>query len=682
MGKKLKKKPSLLFWLKTSVYTFPLILLVILVLLTVFRINGSSTGIYYSLTNGPKTSGPQLLFGKPRPIRSDEWLTTSPLTALQAKTGFPQFNNDLGSGRDVVISPDAPTKNWVTIFRPQNWSFFLMPFEYAFAFRWWFGLFLLIVSAYFFLMRLLDKNKTLSILLSVAFGLSPFLLWWYQSDLFVTMAYSFMMMIIAIRIIGREKLPKLKSQRLANVFYALALGYIGTSFVLFLYAPFLISLFIVVAAFAVGYLLNELLTKRSITRKQALRNVGWMLAPIIIIAPLVFLFAVQNKDMIRAIADSKYPGQRVVHSGELPFSRIYRFSDGFVMPLLQHPPTGQLYANQSEAADFILLLPFLLIPGILLQVYDYRKNKRVDWLFLLIQLLAIVFILRITVPAGDVFYKLLLLNRVPNNRLMAGVGLLGFLQLVYFIKYSQAVKAPRRKVLIGAAAFSLLTLIWLVIFSGYIFHQYLVFKYNWLIVGCLILFFTAIIFAFLSRQKTLGAVLLLAFTLVSGYKILPIQRGLPFFEDSEVVNKIEQDSGPNDSWAVVDDFTFETLPWMAGRKMVSGPQIYPDLNFWRQLDKSGQFEDIYNREAHALFISDTAVPDAFLPKNFAEKMNQRLELVKGNVFKVRFTCSDFIYKNVNFVLTTHQLNLPCTVPVDQASYPKVTFYIYKIKPAD
>lgn len=677
MAKVTKNTRKFRAWLVSSIYTFPILLVIVLLLLTALKINGSSTSIYNSFLGDGQKSNSGLVLGHPRSIRSDEYISSTPLTALQYQTNFPTFSHSLGSGRDVALSPDLPVINWVSVFRPQNWSFFVMPFENGFAFRWWLSPVLLITASYFFLMKMLNRNKKLSILLSLAFGLSPFFLWWYQSTLFIPMAYAFMMMILAIRIIDQEKIPRLKSMALTNSLYVLGLAYLGSSFVLLLYAPFLIPIFLAVAIFSSGLLLNRRFTDHSITSRQALQRLGLMLLPIIFVVPVVLLFVQGHKDMIQALANSVYPGHRLTASGHLPFPRLYRFFDGFLQPLLQRPPVGRFYTNQSESANFILLLPFLLIPGFILQAYDYLKRRRINWIFLLVQSLSVLFILRITVPAGDGFYKLLLLNRVPNNRLMAGVGLLGFLQLILLIKYLPSVKFPKKLWAVIASAASLLTFVWLLIFSKHFFKAYLTPKYDWVVLG-LTIFFTAIIAAFLFRKKILGACLLLAFTVVSSFSIIPLQRGLPFIDHSRIVNSIKAVSKPSDSWAVVDNFTFETLPWMAGRKMISGPQIYTDLKFWRQIDPDGKLENIYNRQAHAIFVSNSAKPDRFLPADFTQKMTENLKLVRGSVYQVRFTCSNFVYKNVNFVLATHDLKMSCLAPIDSVAYPRATFYIYKV----
>lgn len=123
---------------KKSLWLFPLLLAIPLIALTLLKVHGSSIGIYHRLLHGSEAHDPNLLYGKPQPIRSDEWLGSTQFTIRQEKIGFPAYDDGLGSGRDVTKHPDNPTKDWVTLFRPHNWSFFVMPLENAFAFRWWF----------------------------------------------------------------------------------------------------------------------------------------------------------------------------------------------------------------------------------------------------------------------------------------------------------------------------------------------------------------------------------------------------------------------------------------------------------------------------------------------------------------------------------------------------------------
>src|SRR5690606_16943700 len=130
--------------------------------------------------------------------------------------------------------------------------------------------------------------------------------------------------------------------------------------------------------------------------------------------------------MIDRTAHSLYPGQRTSPPGDLPALSV---SDGFLMPLLQGELRGKnYYSNQSEASNFILLLPFLFVPGLILQYLEYTRNKKIDWAFLGVQACALLFFIRAFIPVGDEVYKLLLLDRVPNTRLRAGMGFLGLIQ--------------------------------------------------------------------------------------------------------------------------------------------------------------------------------------------------------------------------------------------------------------
>src|SRR5882724_2794072 len=85
-----------------SIWLFPASLLAILVLLTVFKISGSSIGTYYSYFYGNKPD-PALLLNRPRPIRSDEWLVNTQMGLAQKNEGYPRTNYNIGNGEDMSL---------------------------------------------------------------------------------------------------------------------------------------------------------------------------------------------------------------------------------------------------------------------------------------------------------------------------------------------------------------------------------------------------------------------------------------------------------------------------------------------------------------------------------------------------------------------------------------------------
>src|SRR5262249_8133234 len=128
-----------------------------------------------------------------------------------------------------------------------------------------------------------------------------------------------------------------------------------------------------------------------------------------------------------------YPGARVVLSGKMNVLNVF---DAFLLPPLQGFSRGaHFFTNASEASNFILLMPFLLPPCFVLIWFEYKKHKHIDWTFLAVQLTGLLFLARAFLPFGNHFYKLLLLQEVPDNgRLVIGMGLVGILQIILLVK--------------------------------------------------------------------------------------------------------------------------------------------------------------------------------------------------------------------------------------------------------
>jgi hypothetical protein len=156
------------------------------------------------------------------------------------------------------------------------------------------------------------------------------------------------------------------------------------------------------------------------------------------------------------------------------------------------------------------------------------------------------------------------------------------------------------------------------------------------------------------------------FSMASGFRIVPLYRGLGFGTHNKVAQAMDRVSSPGDRWATIDDIYFENFGYLAGRSSIGGMQIYPDVNLWRQA--SGiQYDKAYNREGHAIFSDDPT-------------LNEPFRLVQPNLYSVRFACTPFVEKYVDYAVATHALNFPCIKQVDTVKYPNITFYLYKVTP--
>lgn len=657
------KKERIKKWLSSNNRAFPTLLLVPLFLFTILRINGSSIGVYHEKFYGTEVRDPNLLYGHPRGIRSDEWLVSTQINISQSRNNFPKINPNLGSGRDVSWHPEIANTDWSTLFKPQNWAYFTLPLEHAFAFKWWFVLYFLIVTCYFFTLRLLPDRRMFAILFSLAIGLTPFVLWWYQTGIMTTLGFGFLMIILGERIIRREPTSFLKRKPdwLTDAFNGTLLAYIIACFGLTLYPPFQIPVGLVVAAYLVGVLLDRKLTDKK-SLMYLFGRLVVLFSSVITAFGIGMLFIVTHIDTIRAMNNTIYPGSRIIPSGDLKILQVF---DAFMMPLLQGSARAAgFFSNQSEASNFVLLLPFLLIPGICLIVYEYRRYNRVDWVFTMLHVCSLMFFARVFIPFGDLFYKFLFLHKVPNKRLLIGFGFVGIVLILLLIKKIQDLKLPINKLraaitLYCLGCFGVLT--WL---GYYTMKHYPLFIKSPFEIIILAGAFTGLIFLLLIRKPIWFGVAFLIFSAGSSFRIVPLYRGFGPIYHTGLIQKMDAIAEPSDTWVSVDDIYYENLGILVGNKSFSGVQLYPDVSFWEQ-NYGKQYEVAYNRKGHAVYTID-------------DKLVNSLQLVQSNLYKVGFACSDFTIKNIDFVLATNPINTKCTKLVDEVKYPRVTFYIYEI----
>lgn len=646
-----------------GVWFFPVVLAIFFLGLSAFKISGTSVGTYHQIIYGDSAKDPDLLFGHPRPVRSDEWLVDSQITIAQSKAGFPRFNNNLGNGRDMSLAVSVPYKDWSAIFRPHNLAFFVLPLEYAFALKWWLLLYLLIISCYFFTLRILPRQCLFAALFATAIGLSPFFFWWYLSGTFAPMFYGFFIMILGMRVVNGEPVKFLEKRplRYSYLIYIGALAYLVTSFALILYPPFQIPIAVVVSLFVLSYILAKHFNDKLAWRELS-RRVGILLAGLVISLGLIGLFVVSNRSAINAVTSTVYPGARLSSSGGINYLNIF---DSFVQPQLESSVRGtHFFNNQSESSNFILLSPFLILPALALTFYEWRRHHRFDWLFGGIQLTVLLLFARIFLPYGNTFFHFMLLDRVPHERLLIGIGLANVLLILTFYKKLVELKVPRRLLWWTASIYGLACFTLVAALGFHISHQYPIFISYAPKILILAGGFCLIICLFLIRRGVLAAGLLLLFSFYSSFYVNPLYRGLGWIKDNDLFSRMQSVSKPGDTWAAADVIVFENFGLLANRDSISGIQQYPDLKLWRQASSD---ETIYNRYSHVIFVSNPT-------------WQEPLRLIQPDLFEVRISCSDFITKNVDYILDTSELNLTCLKLKDSVQYPAANFHIYQVQP--
>lgn len=645
-----------------SIWLFPVVAALAVIGLTALQISGSSIGVYHQYLYGNTVQDPDLLLNKPRPIRSDEWLTNTQLAIAQKENGFQRINENIGNGQNMSVIVDAPRKDWSSVFKPHDAAFYVLPVGYALAFKWWFMAYLLLMASYFFVLFLLPGRRLLATCLALALLFSPFVQWWYQ---FVTLGSMYYSLFIALACGYLLRAKKASQAIVAGV----ALSYLLVSFVLVFYPPFQIACGLVTAAFVLGYFLERL---PKLSRRQLLSKLGIFLAASAVAGLLVFVFLNANSQAIEATQNSAYPGNRVVPNGGFDASRF--FSTQLAFPFQKESYASNYYfptrgiSNQSEASNFLYLMPFLVLPGALLVIRRYRAEKTVDWPLVTTMVLFGIFIVRLFVFHYDALLKPLLLHSVPHHRLLIGTGLLGMVYTVLIIRaLSHYKKALAHKYLI--LAYSIAVLLFEIFFGLIIMHRAPGFINPPMLV-LLALPFPVIIYLLLTKRFVPATAVLLLFSLASTMFIHPLYRGTEIVSDTPISQRVRQLAAEDDGRWVTEGFLLQHFALMNGARSLTGTYTYPQLALWKDIPGAAAYD--YNRFAHVDFKID---------RNPGSTPTS-LELEGGDSFTVKSeACSQYLKnKGVRFILTEEPLTpeASCARLVDTIPYPARTFYIYHL----
>ncbi len=627
-----------------SRWLFPLLLLIPLVALSALQLSGTSIGIYRHLAG---IADPDLVAGELRPVRSDEWLVNTQMVIAQTEAGFPLINPNIADGQDMSLILDVPYKEWSIAFRPQNWPFFVLPLETAFALKWWLLLGGLLASAYAMVLHLLPGKRLMAALGAMTLGFNAFIFWWYQTITIAPLIWG-----IAAFLAARHLL--LSQTRARRLGWAVALAYTATCFALVQYPPFQIPVLIVVA----GLFIALLIEGSQLGKRRAATGMGLTIAACVVAGAIVGTFLMTRQDAVKTITSTVYPGQRTIQSGGV---NPARFLAGFLAPELQNSDRAKHFPqNQSESSNFLPLMPFLAIPALAVMALTYRRQRQIDWPLMAVTLVTLLFMLRMFVPWPDAPYRLLLLDKVPNERIILSLGLLMLLQIVLLLRH---VSSPGRSLPWMWAAFSsALALAAFGVVGWYLHRAYPEFLPDKAIIASLGAATAAALFLLL-RQKTvaLGLGTMVVLGVIASHGIQPLYRGLGPVTRSPLNQEIDRRGG---TWVVADSWIYENIAVATGQDSLSGTQVYPQLNLWRQMDTSGNQSDVYNRYAHVTFT--VAGSDS-------------IELPGADHTNIRINpCGSFAQSRIDYILSTNELAGGCLTPEKRVQYGNQTFHIYAI----
>lgn len=664
------------FFLTSTNYWFPILALTMFSILVTNQIHGSSIGIYWYYVQPSDEQDPALLIGTPRSIRSDEFRVSTPWALAQSQVNFSETNSLIGFGQNLVFT-DAPILNWETVFEPQNWSFFVLPLEYAFTFRWWFRGLLLLVSAYLLFLQTFNGKWYLASLASISTFFMPIVQWYYSTCFVEVVAYFFLLVYLFHNMVYHRTVFLLS-------IWTLLFCYFSLCFVSLMYVPVLVPALIAIVLLLAGIIFNKwsvdldtissppspsFLTKLKSVLVSKQNKALFIALSIVLIFDVVFLvsFYMDNQSVFDAIRNTSYPGARRNTGGTLSPELFFgTFLNIFLTKVETSPiPLG---VNQSGASSFFPFSIFIL-PVLLFIIFkSLVRRDSIDY-FLFFLLLAYMILLTWSfLGLPGITHKLLLLQFSKPERTLLVLGALNQIMVYYYLA-----KIPAKI----SSDFVIFSIIYSIgIFIIYLYWTRNVTRINpdlltnWK-VGVLLSSVIMVLLLLLLLRKTLSFwIFFTIFTLASTISVNPLYRGLDVILNSELSKALREiDSGDNTHalWVNYDDWIMSNYMVANGIRVLNATQFSPQNSLWAEFDPKGKNIEIYNRYAHILL-------------NEAEsRIETKLILSYGDGFTLQIhPCNSILRElGVTYFIFRHEVQqYDCLQKIKVLDLLNLDYYIY------
>jgi putative flippase GtrA len=639
-----------------ALWLFPLAVLIALIAVSAFGLNGSSSGYDYKAIHGH--DDPAIILGHTRSIRSDEFLVQTPQIISQDAKGYPVANNSEPGGIDMELNWEAPYKSWSVLFRPNLFPFLFLPFDQAYAWRWYLPDAAIVVACYLFCVLLLPKRPGFAALTAITLVFNPFIQWWYLPNDVMPIAWGFA---ILAGLLGLGFAQRWWSKALIVA----AITYVSAWTVMGLYVPFIIATAVPCAAFIVGWLCHH---QAQVPFKRRLAALGFFGIGAGIAGAITGLFLLTQLHAVKATAATVYPGQRLTTPGQGSAAGASgsRVVDGLFSALLydDNATTHLTAGNQSESSAF-LLTAFLLLPLAIWCIWLWwRKYHHVNAILIASVIGPLIIALYMYVPGWEPLAKFLLLTRVPWNRAQPGLGVGAVIFLAVLVHALQQLKPgtirwPLTAIsVVGLAAY------------GWWYREELA-RVGGPSVG--IVSVTGIVFLLSAiglclignRRPAAGAAAWLVVAVILGAAVNPVRVGVFDWRTTaygkEIVKLNQRAPG---RWIAIDGVS-KSLIMESDVPGFSTVQGFPNTTAWHQLDPSGQYEQQWNRYAH---VTWTSSPTA-----------QRIHSNTVDTVQIRFEpCDAYEQAHIKYAVADHALSSQCLKPVGTATEKYTTFYYYQV----
>lgn len=586
--------------------------------LVIFKVSGSSMGIWQDLMLGKKEQLTSTLWGYTRRIRSDEYGVNFPYLMSQYKNGFPYFNTDIrGTATDMFMVYGQPVWDIAVIFRPFHWGYLILGAERGLSFFWCGRLIALFLVSFEFGRLITEDKKRLAMVFALLVTGAPVVQWWFAINCLVEMLVFGMGAVLLLNTYMLNEAIK------TRLLCAAGLVICAGGYCLSLYPAWMIPLGYIFAAFALWVIIKS---RRA--RKWHISDAVIISLSVVFTGAMLARVMVKSWDAIQIVMNTVYPGDRKEFGGGA-FSYYFRYAMALFLPFKEEGVPG----NLCEAATVIDFFPLCYV----LPLWLLIKDKKRDMLTAIMLIAAVFLNIWIIFKMPEWFGTVTALSSVQPNRCAQIIGFLNIALLFRAISLKDIQWKKSVCVALGAVLAAFCTGVAAVLFNDYLSTGNLIFVFVWIGYSMYLILRVDLV----KNKEVADAVVMLAVVgLVGVIFVNPIERGIGAVTDEpmyEAIEKIEQeDSG---LWLCERaPYPANNYPIMAGAATINSTATYPSLETWSMLDPKGEYEDIYNRYAHILV-------------DFKQSGDTEFELKNTDIFKVTMSVDKLKLFNVKYVLS-------------------------------
>ena len=551
------------------------------------KLNGSSLSMWAQYLNTGGFSGDPdsygVLFGFPRPIRSDEWAVFTPMCFSQQNNSFSGISELVrGVPTDTRTVYGLPSLSLIGIFRPFFLGYFLGA-EYGLTFYWTGRLIALFLTSYECALLYTNKDKLLSASAAVMLTFSPVVQWWFSTN-----GFADMLIWGQTAIVIWSQYMKPGRTLTGRILCALALIECAGAFLFTFYPAQEVPLAYLFAALFIGYTLEHLKG----AGLRAARDLTIIIGAVIVFAFICLSILMKSRETISLLLSTSYPGGRFETGGsETGISRMFGWIQNLFLPV---DAANRIAENSCEAASVISLFPM----GTILALTALLLLKR-DRQLICLTAVQLFFVLFLYAGFSADTAKLTLMSNVTQHRLKPIMGITEVFLLLRSVKLIFG-HAPST----GRLATAIKLFAALVLSAG--FTVCAVRTQPDFMNRLQMLMAFAVVFGMIFCLMNIGsrrfaaafAVIVTMTTGLSGACVNPVQTGACAIGDNELVRAAREIAAedPDARWITTDTvWVVDNILPAAGAKTLTSTQVYPAFETWEKADPDGIYRDFYNR---------------------------------------------------------------------------------------